>query len=179
MAGSTIVQRKVCMLGHFAVGKTSLVRRFVEGRFDDKYLTTIGVKISRKPVTVAGTPVHLILWDLAGSEEYNGVQTSYLQGASGGLVVCDLTRPETLEGWSHYVRRLREVNPAARVVLVANKADLQDQRAISDDELRQAAAMLDDGTGSTAQYWLTSAKTGEYVEEAFHRLAALLLGPPV
>lgn len=175
MAEHAVIQKKVCMLGHFAVGKTSLVRRFVEGRFDDKYLSTIGVKISRKPVTTDRGVVHLILWDLAGSEEYNGVQTSYLQGASGGLVVCDLTRPETLEGWARYVQRLREVNPSARIVLVANKADLTDQRAISDEELRQAAASLDNGIGLPAEYWLTSAKTGDNVEAAFRRLAALLL----
>lgn len=175
MAEPLLIQKKVCMLGHFAVGKTSLVRRFVEGRFDDKYLSTIGVKISRKPVVVGNTILHLILWDLAGSEEYNGVQNSYLQGASGGLIVCDLTRPETLEGWARYVQRLRDVNPSARIVLIANKADLTDQRAISDEELRRAAAMLDNGTGSPAEYWLTSAKTGENVEAAFRRLATLLL----
>lgn len=175
MAEPMFIQRKVCMLGQFAVGKTSLVRRFVEGRFDDKYLSTIGVKISRKPVMVGSTAVHLILWDLAGSEEYNGVQNSYLQGASGGIIVCDLTRPETLEGWAYYVRRLREVNPSARIVLVANKADLQDQRAIPDEELHRLATTMDDGTGSPAHYWLTSAKTGENVETVFRRLAALLI----
>lgn len=170
-----VLQKKVCMLGYFAVGKTSLVRRFVEGRFDDRYLSTIGVKISRKPVVVDGTSVHLILWDLAGSEEYKDVQTNYLQGASGGLIVCDLTRPETLEGWAYYAQRLRAVNPAARIVLVANKADLTQERAISDHELRQAAAALDNGTGVPPDYWLTSAKTGENVEAVFRRLAILLL----
>lgn len=170
MSESSIIQKKICMLGAFAVGKTSLVRRFVEGRFDDKYLSTIGVKISRKPVVVAGHTIHFILWDLAGSEEYNGVQASYLQGAAGGIIVCDLTRPETLASWVRYTQRLRQANPAVRVVLVANKVDLTDSRTISDEELRHAAASCADGRG-IPPYFLSSAKTGENVEELFGQLA--------
>lgn len=170
MSEPLIIQKKICLLGAFAVGKTSLVRRFVEGRFDDKYLSTIGVKISRKPVTVTGYTVNLILWDLAGSEEYNGVQASYLQGTAGGIIVCDLTRPETLDGWWRYTQRLRQANPAVRVVLVANKVDLGDRCTISDDELRHAAASCADGRG-VPPYFLSSAKTGENVEALFGQLA--------
>lgn len=174
MSESQVIQKKICMLGAFAVGKTSLVRRFVEGRFDDRYLSTIGVKISRKPVTCAGHTINLILWDLAGSEEYNGVQASYLQGTAGGIIVCDLTRPETLNSWLRYTERLRQANPAVRVVLVANKVDLEDRRALSDDELRHAAASCDDGSG-IPPYLLSSAKTGESVEELFGQLAGQLI----
>lgn len=175
MESSGKIQKKVCMLGYIAVGKTSLVRRFVEGRFDDKYLSTIGVKISRKPVMIGSTAVNLILWDIAGGEEHDEIQTSYLQGASGGIIVCDLTRPETLKGWSYYAGLLRQINPSAQIVLVANKVDLRDQRAISDESLRLAASSLDDGTGHPPKYWLTSAKTGENVEEMFRYLASLLI----
>lgn len=169
-----IVQKKICMLGAFAVGKTSLVRRFVEGLFDDRYLSSIGVKISRKPVVVSGQPVHLIVWDLAGSEDYNGLQASYLQGAAGGIVMCDLTRPNTLKSWEHYTRRLRETNPGAKVVLVAGKADLVEARALSDDEMLRALPLCDDGTG-IPPYFVSSAKTGENVELIFQALAEQLL----
>jgi len=170
-----VIQKKICMLGPFAVGKTSLVRRFIEGRFDDKYLSTIGVKISRKPVSLEICTVNLILWDLAGSEEYNGLQANYLQGAAGGIVVCDLTRPETLNGWEYYTRRLRQINPAARLVLVANKADLVEARALSEDDLRRAAAALSDSTADAPSYLLTSAKSGENVQVVFHLLAERLI----
>ena len=170
----SIVQKKVCMLGAFAVGKTSLVRRFVEGRFDDRYLSSIGVKISRKPVVVANTTIHLIVWDLAGSEDYNGLHASYLQGAVGGIVMCDLARADTLRSWEHYSRRLREANPGARVVLVANKADLVEARSLSEDELLRARLVCDDGTG-VPPYFLSSAKTGENVDLIFQALAEQLV----
>ena len=175
MLDKPVIQKKICMLGPFAVGKTSLVRRFIEGHFDDKYLSTIGVKISRKPVSLESCTVNLILWDLAGSEEYNGLQTNYLQGAVGGIVVCDLTRPETLKGWEHYARRLRQINQDARLVLVANKADLVEARTLSEDDLRRAAAALSDGTVNAPSYLLTSAKSGENVQAVFHLLAEGLL----
>ena len=174
MSEKPMMQKKICMLGAFAVGKTSLVRRFVEGRFDDRYLSSIGVKINRKPVLVARTTVNLIVWDLAGSEDYNGLQASYLQGAVGGIVICDLSRGDTLKSWDHYSRRLRQANPGARVILVANKADLHEARALSDDDLWRVSAKCDDGTG-IPPYFLTSAKTGENVEAVFHRLAELLV----
>jgi len=174
MSETPEMQKKICMLGAFAVGKTSLVRRFVEGRFDDRYLSSIGVKISRKSVVLTQATLNLIVWDLAGSEDYNGLQASYLQGALGGIVICDFTRADTLRSWEYYTRRLRQVNPSARVVLVANKADLVEARALSDDDLHRASALCDDAI-SVAPYFLSSAKTGENVEAVFQRLARLLV----
>jgi small GTP-binding protein len=174
MSETPVVQKKICMLGAFAVGKTSLVRRFVEGRFDDRYLSSIGVKISRKPVVVAQATVNLIVWDLAGSEDYNGLQASYLQGAVGGIVICDLIRADTLRSWEYYTHRLRQVNPGARVVLVANKSDLVEACALSDGDLRRANVLCDDGTGIPPCF-VSSAKTGENVEAVFRRLAELLV----
>jgi len=132
------------------------------------------VKISRKSVQVEGSALSFILWDLAGSEEYNGVQTSYLQGATGGIIVCDVTRAETLEEWRRYTLRLRQVNPQARIVLVANKVDLDASRVLLDADLRAAAVACADN-GVVPQYLLTSAKTGENVEAAFLCLAQQLL----
>jgi small GTP-binding protein len=159
------------MLGDFAVGKTSLVRRFVEGRFDDRYLSTIGVKVSRRAVELTDQiTVHLLIWDLAGSEEFTGAQTSYLQGASGGLLVCDLTRATTLEALEHYAKRLREINPKVSLTIASNKLDLTEQREIEDSTL----ASLADSIGTA--WFTTSAKTGDKVEDAFHSLAINILG---
>lgn len=163
------IQKKVCMLGSFAVGKTSLVRRYVEGRFDDRYLSTIGVKISRRTVAAddaAERPaVNLIIWDLAGGDEFLRSNSGYLRGAAGALLVCDLTRPETLETLVLYAAELRRVNPAAGMVLLGNKHDLADDCVLTADDLATVAV------GFSAPVFLTSALTGAYVEEAFARLA--------
>ncbi len=168
---SPVIQKKICMLGDFAVGKTSLVRRFVEGRFDDRYLSTIGVKVSRRKVTLSdGREVHLLVWDLAGSEEFIGVQSSYLRGASGALLVCDLTRLSTLDSLEQYAQQMYRVQPAAPLLLVGNKNDLRDAREIQESDLAAAGEKLD------IPWFTTSAKTGENVEWAFQKLAECLVG---
>lgn len=95
------LSKKVCLLGDFAVGKTSLVRRFVHDYFDDQYLSTIGVKVSRKTINIAQgeqiVELTMMLWDLAGSEEFTHLRASYLRGAAGVLLVGDLTRPLTFD----------------------------------------------------------------------------------
>lgn len=161
------VQKKVCLLGDFAVGKTSLIRRFVEGRFDDRYLSTIGVKISRKTVTRADHLLNLLIWDLAGGDEFS-LQSSYLRGAAGALIACDLTRASTLAAFDRYTEQLWALNPGAPVVFIGNKVDLVAERAITDAELLAASQRLG---GPCVR---TSAKTGEQVEAAFALLAEQL-----
>lgn len=160
------VQKKVCLLGDFAVGKTSLIRRFVEGRFDDKYLSTIGVKISRKSLARPDHVLNLLIWDLAGGEDYSKMGAHYLRGAVGALLVCDLTRPETLALLPTYAQQLRALKPDAALVLAGNKLDLHEAQQISEAALAAAADELG------APYILTSAKSGAFVEDAFHQLAA-------
>jgi small GTP-binding protein len=170
------LQKKVCLLGDFAVGKTSLVRRSVEGRFDERYLSTIGVKVDRKelhlaPLQEGGSPLELtlMLWDLAGGPEFSPVAPSYYRGAAGAILTCDLTRSETLAGLGRYVRGFLAVNPTARLVMAANKVDLLEERHLSDQELDRAAVMYQ------VPLFLTSAKTGERVEEMFQQLGLLLV----
>jgi small GTP-binding protein len=159
------VQKKVCLLGDFAVGKTSLIRRYVEGRFDDRYLSTIGVKISRKALQRADYELNLLIWDLAGGDEIDKLSRRYLLGAVGAILVCDLTRPESLAIINEYVSVMHEVDGEAALVLAANKADLEAERAVDDDTLAALAEEL-------SMPWLsTSAKSGQGVEEAFELLA--------
>jgi len=163
---SNIIQKKICLLGEFAVGKTSLVRRFVEGSFDDRYLSTIGVKISRRIVARPSTQMNLLVWDLAGSDEFSDqTQMNYLRGSSGALIVCDLTRHETLIGFERYVEQIRKVQLDIPLVFLGNKVDLKNERVISDEELQ----FVTEATQSLLL--LTSAKTGENVEQAFLHLA--------
>jgi len=167
------ISKKVCLLGDFAVGKTSLVRRLVYDRFDDRYLSTIGVKVSRKAVAVSGdrgpVDVNMMLWDLAGSEEFTRMRASYLRGAAGAVLVCDVTRLETLEDLAGYVLNLREVSPGAEIVLAANKVDLVDDHHELLERLDEVALALG------ARYYLTSALTGDQVEVLFRDFAVLLL----
>jgi small GTP-binding protein len=148
------------------VGKTSLVRQYVEGIFDDQYLSTIGVKVSRRIVDVADDKtVNLIIWDVAGSEEFNGKHTSYLQGASAALLVCDLTRSTTLPTLRKYVQKMREVESDPKFVVIANKNDLTDQFELTMDEVSTFAGEIQ------SSWFITSAKTGQDVEKAFTQLA--------
>jgi small GTP-binding protein len=162
---------KVCLLGDYAVGKTSLVRRFVYNLFEDKYLSSIGVKVSRKVVALPRgddvAELTLMLWDLAGSEEFDGVRASYLRGAAGALIVCDLTQRSSLDTIYDYVQQMRAVNPRAALILAANKHDLVEQRTIREEEIAAIAAEL--GTS----YYLTSARMGVAVDEAFRHLGRL------
>lgn len=92
-----MIQKKVAMLGMYAVGKTSLVQRYIKSIFDEKYLTTIGVKIDKKELTIQDQEVTLMLWDIAGAEDHFTVPSSYIKGSSGYLLVIDGTRPESLD----------------------------------------------------------------------------------
>ncbi len=162
------LSKKICLLGDFAVGKSSLMRRFVYDRFDDKYLSTIGVKVSRKTIMVPRASdvveLNMLIWDLAGSEEFTPIRASYLGGAAGAVIVCDLTRRETLNHLGSYLRDFYAVRPDAKVVLAANKWDLDDQHVFDAEDV--AAAANEFGI----PYFLTSAKDGDEVDVLFRAL---------
>ena len=160
-----LIQKKICLLGDFAVGKTSLVRRYVEGSFGDKYLSTIGIKISRKLLTRGSRQLNLLIWDLAGGEEFSGHDKNYLRGASGALLVCDLTRPETFSILSKYAQQLTDISPQAVIVIAANKADLIQDISSDMTELEIICKEFN------CQYLYTSAKTGDNVERLIDLLA--------
>lgn len=170
---ATTYSKKVCLLGDIAVGKTSLVRRFVYNLFDDKYLSTIGVKVSRKTLTMPKdndlAELNLMLWDLAGSEEFDQVRASYLRGSAGAVLVCDLTRPDTLNTLQTYANDTRRINPQAQFVIAANKYDLSEQHQLTSAQVEALATSLN------APYFLTSAKSGVEVNNLFRHLGSLLL----
>ena len=163
-----MLQKKVCMLGSFSVGKSSLVRRFVESIFDETYHTTIGVKVDKKIVNVNGEDVTLMLWDIYGEDAYQKMRMSYLRGMSGYLLVADGTRRQTLtDALALHERIVQEIGKVP-VVLVLNKDDLTDQWEI--DSVQQATLAEN---GWTVQH--TSAKTGDAVEKVFVNLAQAML----
>jgi hypothetical protein len=163
-----MIQKKICMLGAFAVGKTSLVQRFVQSIYSDKYHTTVGVKIDKKQVNVGGETVNLLLWDIQGEDGIEKLRSSYLRGAAGYLLVIDSTRRETLDTAYMMQKHAQEMLGLVPFVIVINKMDLTDQYEIEDVALDYMKE----------QDWIvyrTSAKTGQSVEEAFLTLAGKMV----
>lgn len=161
-----LIQKKVCMLGASAVGKTSLVKRFVDGIYDDKYLDSLGVKIDKKVVDIGERRMVILLWDIKADDDFQKFRASYLRGASGILLVVDGTRRRTLEVAMDFHRRINEgVAPIPSVVLMFNKSDLSSQWEVRNSDIENIAAKnIPVVTGS--------AKTGKGVEECFLTLAA-------
>ncbi len=167
---------KICLCGEEAVGKTSLIRRFVEDVFDDRHIATLGAKVTKKEIQVkmpdSGDPMRAILgvWDILGQWGLaQFLRDSYFRGAQGLPAVCDVTRPLTLarlEGWRRAALKVAGQIPT---YVVANKVDLVEDQKLGEDEIRAFCRRW----GSP--YLLTSAKTGVGVEEAFRRLTGQIL----
>lgn len=159
-----MIQKKICMVGAFGVGKTSLVARFVHSLFSEKYQTTIGVKIDKKQLTVDGEEVTLMLWDLAGEDAVTQVRAAHLRGASGYILVADGLRASTLESAISLQSRVATELGDVPFVCVLNKADMRDDWQISH-------AQCDSLAQQGWQLYPASAKTGDQVEEVFAELA--------
>jgi small GTP-binding protein len=166
-----MLQKKVCMLGSFSVGKTSLVRRFVESLFDERYQTTIGVKVDKKVVQLGGQEITLVLWDLYGEDVFQKLRMTYLRGMSGYLLVVDPTRARTLEDALGLKTRIEEAMGRIPQILLLNKCDL-----VADWEIELGRVGQLEAAGQPTIR--TSAKTGEGVEEAFFRLTEAMLDSP-
>jgi small GTP-binding protein len=163
-----MVKTNICMLGSFGVGKSSLVARFVNSIFRDRYETTVGVKIQKKVVPVGADEVTLMLWDLPGEEDGLPVNMKNVQKAEGYILVVDGCRGKTLEVALSLHDRARETTGNAPFVLLINKSDEKDSWEIDSPMLERLAS-----EGWTV--YETSAKTGDHVEEAFLALAANML----
>ncbi|GAA0707745.1 Rab family GTPase [Dokdonella soli] len=158
---------KVCMLGDFGVGKTSLVARFVRSTFSDKYLTTVGVKVDSKEVVLAnGHPLKLVVWDIAGRSALDALGVHYLRGASALLLVADGTRESSLSSTLNLLMQSRNLLPDAVAVLAVNKLDLVERWEVAPSTLAELRRSL--------PVFETSALSGDGVERAFADIAARL-----
>jgi small GTP-binding protein len=169
-----IKKEKIVLLGDGAVGKTSLVRKYVLDEFDDRYKVTIGAKISKKTLEIRGNRLTLQIWDVLGQKGYTRVQKSCILGVTGAILVMDLTRSDTLGSLKDYwIPALRERAGSIPIILLANKADLTVDLTLSGMELNSLAKR------NNMTIFLTSAKTGLNVNEGFHALGEeLLMGGP-
>lgn len=167
MAEDDLMKVKVCFIGDAGVGKTSLIKRFVLDVFDDRYIATIGTKVTKKIVDVDGkTKVMMLVWDIMGQKGFRELlREAYFFGAHGAIAVCDLTNKETLEELRYWIKALTDVAGDVPIVFAGNKADLENDRVIKEQDLQELA------TKYKAQAFLTSAKTGQNVETVFKALA--------
>ena len=162
---------KIVLLGDFAVGKTSLIRRYVYDEFSDSYLTTIGVKVTRKDIIINNSvKADLLLWDIAGSDKFIKISPDYLKGASGGIIVGDLTRKSTIDSITEHVELLRSVNNDALISIALNKSDLvsntNEYIAMTRDKLENSSNVI---------VLATSAKDGSNINTLFHDLSFSIL----
>ncbi len=163
--------KKICLLGDGAVGKTSLIRRFVYDEFSDDYLSTFGTKVTKKVVDPGGGKnVALLIWDILGQKKHERLHSTYYRGASGALVVCDVTRKDTFTTLPRWIDSFHSVVSGAPVVVLGNKVDLEDQIVVGEKAIKKFASSVG------VPYYMTSAKTGLNVEEAFRTIAKLSLG---
>ena len=163
-----MLNKKICLIGAFCVGKTALIQRYVYSIFSERYLSTLGVKISKKQITVDGVELTMVIWDLEGKDDYASVNFSYLRGAMGLLVVADGTRLETLETALTLRDNSAELLGDIPSVLIINKADLRPHWEITDSHIEEVKRR-------GFEVLLTSAKTGDGVEEVFEHLARMML----
>jgi small GTP-binding protein len=160
-----MISKKIILTGSFGVGKTSLFNQFIHQQFSDKYLTTIGVKVNKKTLTIDGADVSLLLWDIAGEVAQDKVPASYFLGAGGIIYVVDVSRPMTFNNMKSDLAFLQKLLPDTTIIVVGNKKDL-----VEAGDLEDMAQNLDVKLDFT-----TSAKTGENVDALFLELGKRLI----
>jgi small GTP-binding protein len=169
------LSKKILLLGDPAVGKTSLIRKFVYDIFDDNYISTLGAKVSRKsvylnhPTMDKKIELKLMIWDVMGQKEYDLIHKSAYQGAQGALIVADLTRKETLDNVDNWITGLFNVTGQIPIVLLGNKNDLEEQHQFKFEDLKNTVSTF------AAPVFYTSARTGENVEASFKILGESLI----
>jgi small GTP-binding protein len=174
----SIISKKICMVGDFGVGKTSLIRRFIDQQFSDHYLSTIGVKISRKLLPLSSLEgsarsIQLMIWDVEGKTQFQPIAPSYLEGAAAAIIVADVNRKETIAHLNEHIALINAVNKNSAALMIAlNKIDtLTHTTAIADDKQFHEVNSMPNLVSTC----FTSAKTGESVGEMFAAIAECLM----
>jgi len=165
----SVINKKICMIGDFSVGKTSLTSRYVQNIFSDKYFSTVGVKVDSKELTLnSETTLKLMIWDVAGKDAFTTLDDNYLRGSSGYLLVADGTRPHTIDTAFKLQEHMHDMFGDIPFCLLINKNDLKEQWQFEGEKLQDVQT-------KGWSYFQTSAKTGEGVDQVFRELGLLLL----
>ena len=171
----SIISKKICLIGDFGVGKTSLIRCFVDRQFSDQYLSTIGVKISRKIVEVVQPQnqklrqVRLLIWDLEGQTKFRSLNLNYMKGAAGAIIVADMSRQDTIAQLEEHINLVSMANPkGVRLITAFNKSDLLAPETLAAYEGYR-------NYSQEINTYITSAKTGKNVANIFQKLVCLML----
>jgi len=123
-----MIRKKILLIGDFGVGKTSLIKRYIDNEFSDQYKTTIGVKISKKLLVVNSIECELLIWDIEGATPIKKIPSSYFKGASGAIFVCDVSREDTKQNLNSHIENFLSVNPSSKYVIAYNKIDLLSEK---------------------------------------------------
>jgi small GTP-binding protein len=161
--------RKVSLLGEGAVGKTALIQRFVYNTFTENYIQTIGARISKKSVVLDDCEVVLLIWDILGQRYHDALHEGHYSGTQGAMFVFDLTRRDTFEKLPSWIESLKKVVGDVPSIILANKSDLPNWM-VRPEEIEEFSLKYN------MPYYITSARTGSNVDEAFKRIASLLIG---
>ncbi|MEH2084506.1 MAG: Rab family GTPase [Nostoc sp.] len=171
------ISKKICLFGDFGVGKTSLIHQFVECKFSDEYLSTVGVKISQKLVNfskkdlIVEQNLQLVIWDIEGSNKFKAVAKNYFQGSKGAVIVGDVTQAETLHHIQEHIQTFLAVNPNSYIVVALNKSDMIAAEYL--EKIRQMYQFTNQA--NILDTYVTSAKTGNNVDKIFQALANRLI----
>jgi len=155
-----MIRKKILLIGDFGVGKTSLIRRYIDNTFSDNYLTTIGVKISKKRLSIDTIECEILIWDIEGATPIKKIPHSYFKGASGAIFVCDVSRGQTIDDLYEHINSFLIVNPDAKYVIAYNKIDM-----LSNQQKESLKIKL------SGNEFMTSAKNDENVKNLFETLA--------
>jgi small GTP-binding protein len=155
-----MIRKKILLIGDFGVGKTRLIRRYIDNSFSDSYLTTIGVKISKKQLRINDIECEILIWDIEGATPIKKIPHSYFKGASGAIFVCDVSRGDTIDDLYEHINSFLIVNPNAKYVIAYNKVDL-----LSTGQKESLAIKL------SGNEFMTSAKDDNNVTKLFETLA--------
>ena len=160
------IKRKIVLIGDWGVGKTSLIKKYVFDQFDDDYITTLGTKVTKKRIKYKISEekiidMNLMIWDVMGQKDFKKIQLMSFKNANGALIVCDITRAETLDSIINWRTDIFNVTGEIPIIILANKSDLKEETKFSEQELSEVTGKFH------APYFFTSAKTGENVVNAF------------